>query len=58
MSPPLPLPTGVPGLDEVLGGSIPEGSCTAIVGEIRTPTPVLRVRSREVARLAPAQLRR
>jgi hypothetical protein len=52
MSPPLPLPTGVPGLDEVLGGSVPEGSCTAMVGEIRTATPVLRVRSREVARLA------
>ncbi len=31
-SPPLQLPTGVPGLDDVLGGGIPEGSCTAIVG--------------------------
>jgi circadian clock protein KaiC len=36
-SPPAPtplvqLPTGVPGLDEVLGGGIPESSCTLIAG--------------------------
>lgn len=28
----LQLPTGVPGLDEVLGGGIPEQSCTVITG--------------------------
>jgi len=31
--PPQQLPTGVPGLDDVLGGGLPEGSCTAIVGD-------------------------
>jgi len=30
--PTLQLPTGVPGLDNVLGGGIPERSCTVIVG--------------------------
>jgi RecA/RadA recombinase len=33
MVPPLQLSTSVPGLDDVLGGGLPERSCTAIVGD-------------------------
>jgi circadian clock protein KaiC len=32
-TPPLLLPSGVPGLDEVLGGGIPEAACVVIGGE-------------------------
>src|SRR5262245_19244224 len=34
--PRLQLPSGVPGLDEILGGGIPEASCTVIGGAAGT----------------------